>query len=48
MPVKDCRDGQLRRLSDSEYAAQYLLVSLDEALTDGDIEGEYSCVKKCH
>ncbi|MEM9907022.1 MAG: transcriptional regulator [Cyanobacteria bacterium P01_D01_bin.44] len=38
MPVKSYRDDQLKRLSDPEYSAQYLKVSLDETLKDGHME----------
>ncbi|MBL1209144.1 transcriptional regulator [Geminocystis sp. GBBB08] len=38
MPTLDYQTDLLKRLSDSEYACQYLKVVLDETLKDGDIE----------
>jgi len=37
MPSLDYQTDLLKRLSDSEYACQYLKVVLDETLKDGDI-----------
>jgi hypothetical protein len=36
MPTKDYRTDLLKRLSNSEYAAQYLKVALDKTLADGN------------
>ena len=36
MPVKNYRDDLLQRLSNSEYAAQYLKAALDETIEDGN------------
>lgn len=38
MPTLDYQTDLLIRLSDSEYACQYLKAVLDETLKDGDIE----------
>ena len=38
MPSLDYQTDLLKRLSDSEYACQYLKVVLDETLKDGDID----------
>lgn len=38
MPTLDYQTDLLKRLSDSEYACQYLKVVLDETLKNGDIE----------
>jgi hypothetical protein len=38
MPTLDYQKDLLKRLSDSEYASQYLKVVLDETLKDRDIE----------
>jgi hypothetical protein len=38
MPTLDYQTDLLKRLSDSEYACQYLKVVLDETLKDGEIE----------
>jgi probable addiction module antidote protein len=38
MPTRSYQDGLLKRLSNSEYAAQYLKASLDETLLDGNME----------
>ena len=38
MPTKDYREDLLKRLSSSEYAAQYLKAALDETLSDGNME----------
>lgn len=38
MPTKDYQTDLLQRLNNSEYAAQYLKVVLDETLKDGDID----------
>ncbi len=38
MPTKDYTEDLLKRLSSSEYAAQYLKAALDETLSDGNME----------
>ncbi|ELR99858.1 DNA-binding protein [Gloeocapsa sp. PCC 73106] len=38
MPVKDYREDLLSRLADSNYASQYLKISWDEILQDGNTE----------
>ncbi len=38
MPTLDYQTDLLKRLSNSEYACQYLKVVLDETLKDGDVE----------
>ena len=38
MPVKSYQDDLLQRLSNIEYAAEYLKVSFDETMKDGNIE----------
>jgi probable addiction module antidote protein len=36
MPTKDYQEDLLKRLSNSEYAAQYLKAAFDETLSDGN------------
>ncbi len=36
MPTKDYQTDLLKRLANSEYAAQYLKAAFDETLTDGN------------
>ena len=38
MPVKNYQDDLLKRLSDPNYASQYLKVALDETFKDGNKE----------
>lgn len=38
MPVKNYQDDLLKRLSNHDYAAEYLKASFDEAMKDGDME----------
>ncbi|MBF2058160.1 MAG: transcriptional regulator [Cyanobacterium sp. T60_A2020_053] len=45
MPTLDYQTDLLKRLSNSEYACQYLKVVLDETLNDGDIEPFLSALK---
>lgn len=38
MPAKNYREDLLVRLSDANYASQYLKAALDEALQDGNMD----------
>ena len=45
MSGKNYEDDLLKRLSDSNYASQYLKVALDETLKDGDKEAFFVALK---
>lgn len=45
MPVKNHQDDLLKRLSDPNYASQYLKVALDETLKDGNKEAFFLALK---
>lgn len=45
MPVKNHQDDLLKRLSDPNYASQYLKVALDETLKDGNQEAFFLALK---
>jgi DNA-binding phage protein len=45
MPVKNYQDDLLQRLSNNEYAAEYLTASFDETMKDGNVDAFLLAIK---